>query len=591
MNAGAEAGRRVMLGMGSRAMAALIENALKPKGYQIAVPEDGDEMLLRISEYRPDLVMLQDQFHTKDGFKLFHSIRKMNGFQELPVVMVAGEDLGERCSEAGIRYLIRIPFEAEQLSLLVETIFAHGRSILLVDDSRVIHKDLGDVLSSAGYHVLHGYDGEEGVRMVRQFRPDLVITDIEMPKMTGYQLCQKIKTETTLEFMPVIICSSLSGGIDVEKGFEAGANDYLTKPLDKAELLDLVRRYFESMKLRGRERILVVDDADLIRGMVRIGLAQQGFTVDIARDGREGYEKCLSFKPDVLVTDFNMPGMDGLELAARLKEKEETKAISVVMMTARDSKAELSRATRAGLAGFITKPFQVDKLLVIVERLLAERRLQREKEAMKHYLSEAALKQAEEVAAQKSSPMALRADEKKLTILFSDICGFTPTCERLKPREVVDLLNDYFDLLTKILREHDAIVDKFIGDAIMAVFEESSEASGALRAVRSGFTMQAALQDFNKGRATPFNMRVGINTGVVIQGDIGSRFLRRDFTVIGDNVNLAQRLESAAPHGGVLISQATLDEVRSEVEVDEVPPLTLKGKSEKVQAYVVRSVK
>jgi len=589
MSPGTEESKRVMVGIGSRALASFIQKTLQTQGYEVILAEDGDELLMRLSEANPDLLILQNQFHTKDGFKLYESIRKISGFQDTPVLMIMNGDWTTRCQEAGIRYRIQIPFEADQLVSLVTTIFSRGRTILLVDDSRIIHKDLGEFLRSHGYYVLEAYDGEEGLERIRQFQPDLIITDIEMPKMTGYELCQKVKMDPALEYIPVIICSSLADGIDIEKGFEVGANDYLAKPTNKHELLDVVKRFIEAIQLKGREKILVADDSDMTRNMIKIGLWQQGFIVETAKDGREAYEKCLRFQPDILITDFMMPGIDGLELSTRLREKEETKSISIIMMTARANKAELARTIKMGLDAFITKPFQNDRLIVIVERLLAERRLRREKEAMKHYLSEAAVHQAELLAAQKASSTELRADEKKLTILFSDIVGFTPTCERLTPREIVTLMNDYFDVMAKILKEHDAIIDKFIRDAIMALFEDKEGTPGALQAVRSGLRMQEALKVFNKNRQPPLSLRIGINTGIVVQGDIGSRFLRRDYTVIGDNVNLAQRLESAAPPGGILISRSTYEEVQDHIGVQEIPPLSLKGKSETTPAYLVKA--
>ena len=184
----------------------------------------------------------------------------------------------------------------------------------------------------------------------------------------------------------------------------------------------------------------------------------------------------------------------------------------------------------------------------------------------------------------------MRAEEIFVTLLFSDIVGFTPKCEQLNPSQILDLLNEYFDVMTLILKNNDAMIDKFIGDGIMALYIEQDEKSRrtcAYQAVRSGIEMIEALTPFNTDREEEIQIRVGINSGVVIMGDIGSRFYRRDYTVIGDNVNVAQRLEGVAPHDSVLIGQSTYNLIGDVVKVEKLAPLSLKGKQEQVTAYQV----
>jgi adenylate cyclase len=226
----------------------------------------------------------------------------------------------------------------------------------------------------------------------------------------------------------------------------------------------------------------------------------------------------------------------------------------------------------------------------MVERLLAERRLTAYKEASRLYISDSAARAAEE-SARAGDPFRVRAEEREAAVLFSDICGFTSLSATLQPIEVVGLLNSFFDELCPILREEGADIDKFIGDAIMAVFDfDSGRDPAPLRAVRAGLRMQHALEAWNRERERPLKMRVGINTGTVVRGDIGSQHVRRDFTVIGDVVNRAQRFESNAPPGGVLIGARTYAMVRDHVIVEERPSLHLKGLAEPVCAYVVKGL-
>jgi adenylate cyclase len=162
----------------------------------------------------------------------------------------------------------------------------------------------------------------------------------------------------------------------------------------------------------------------------------------------------------------------------------------------------------------------------------------------------------------------------------------------MQPREVVELLNGFFDVMCPILKAEAADIDKFIGDAIMAIFEDLPGGDPApLRAVRAGLSMQAGLARWNAEGQRDLQIRIGINTGPVVRGDIGSKHVRRDYTVIGDVVNRAQRFESNAPKGGVLVGERTYLSTRDQVDYEPRPGLHLKGVDTPVTAYVALRLK
>jgi adenylate cyclase len=248
----------------------------------------------------------------------------------------------------------------------------------------------------------------------------------------------------------------------------------------------------------------------------------------------------------------------------------------------------------AGLNSYLVKPFGTDKCIALVERVLAEKRLVRYKEASRLYASEGAV-QAAEALARSGSLGDVRAKEVDATLLFSDISGFTNMSSKMKPAEVVAILNESFDALCIQIREFGGDIDKFIGDAIMAVFEDRPELDEphTLRAARAAWAMQQALAAYNARRPdeSPLVMRIGLNAGTVVRGDIGSRFVRRDYTCIGDVVNRAQRHESKAPLGGVLLSADLYARIKQHVEVEEMTGITLKGIDHPVSAYVLKGFK
>jgi adenylate cyclase len=256
----------------------------------------------------------------------------------------------------------------------------------------------------------------------------------------------------------------------------------------------------------------------------------------------------------------------------------------------RDSRRDVAQMRAAGATAYLVKPFGQDKCIATVERTLAERRLYAYKEASRAYISDGAARAAE-LRARAGDDAPVRAEEREMSILFTDICGFTQMSGKLSPREVIDLLNAYFDRLCPMLKEEGGDIDKFIGDAIMAVFDElPGREPPPVRAVRAALAMQGALDAFNVGRPIRLEMRIGINTGPVVRGDLGPEF-RREYAVIGDTVNRANRYESGCPRGKVLVSQSTRDALGDLADCEALPGLSLKGVDGPVTGYVIRSLR
>ena len=186
----------------------------------------------------------------------------------------------------------------------------------------------------------------------------------------------------------------------------------------------------------------------------------------------------------------------------------------------------------------------------------------------------------------------LGGEHQKVTILFSDIRGFTSLSERLKAETVIELLNEYFTRVTDVIFAHSGTLDKYIGDAVMAVFGAPiSRPTDAENAVRTAIGIQRALLDMNRHaqeRGLPeLRVGIGVNTGVVTAGNIGSP-RRLEYTVVGDAVNTASRLMSYATAGQILISASTADELVGGPEMVALPPLLVKGKAEPVIAFSVK---
>ncbi len=223
--------------------------------------------------------------------------------------------------------------------------------------------------------------------------------------------------------------------------------------------------------------------------------------------------------------------------------------------------------------------------MIVIEDITAEKRV---KSTMSRYmdpgLADELLNHGDDILGGKS----MRA-----TILFTDIRGFTALAEELGPQGTVNLLNEYFAIMVECLERQGGILDKFIGDAMMAAFGiPFATDDDEDRAIRAAISMIRALDAWNGKRTehglSPIDMGVGINTDVIVSGNIGSS-RRMDYTMIGDGVNLAARLESACKHyrARILISENTLKRLKGVYRVRDVDRVRVRGKSEPVGIFEV----
>jgi adenylate cyclase len=212
------------------------------------------------------------------------------------------------------------------------------------------------------------------------------------------------------------------------------------------------------------------------------------------------------------------------------------------------------------------------------------------KDAFNRYVSESVYKKFQ------AGEITLTGENRNATILFSDIRSFTTLSEQLTPAEVVSMLNEYFSEMVDIVFRYDGFVNKFIGDALMAIYNVPVEQSQPeLRAVRTAVEMVESLDRLNAKRQArgdfAIKIGIGVNTGPVIAGNIGHE-KRLEYTVIGDSVNLAQRIESQTKVAGasVLVSESTYAVVREHVIAEELPPVKVKGKAEPVKLFAVTAM-
>lgn len=225
-----------------------------------------------------------------------------------------------------------------------------------------------------------------------------------------------------------------------------------------------------------------------------------------------------------------------------------------------------------------------------VENVTAHQRLI-EQESRRRALERFLSPEVVEMVAANPQDIRLGGANQKVTILFADIRGFTQLSERMPPETVVDVLNEYFTRVTDVVFEFGGTLDKYMGDAVMALFGAPLvKTDDARRAVQAAIAIQQLMHQLNRDAAArgwpELSVGIGVNTGEVTAGNIGSP-KRLDYTVIGDAVNVAFRIMSHASPGQVIVTEATAAEVKGEFSLRRLSPLLVKGKSEPLNVYSV----
>ena len=224
---------------------------------------------------------------------------------------------------------------------------------------------------------------------------------------------------------------------------------------------------------------------------------------------------------------------------------------------------------------------------LVIDRVMAKSEVMRQGvqlSALERFLSPAISRKITAEAAD----IRLGGESQRITLLFADVRGFTTMAEKMKPREAVEVLNEFFARMTNVIFEHDGTLDKYLGDGLMALFGAPfALQNDAEAAVRAAVNMQKSLAELNMiSGKSPLNIGIGIHTGEAVVGFLGTE-RRMDYTAVGDTVNVASRLTSQAGPGQIVISTATYAQICREIPCCQLSAMKLKGRDEPIEVYEV----
>jgi len=327
-------------------------------------------------------------------------------------------------------------------------------------------------------------------------------------------------------------------------------------------------------------RVLVASAAREVRGQIKEALGKQEIEVLGASSAQEAREIISGGVFDLLIVDEGLPGEAAAELIRRTREDKRTEGMGVLVLVGGGVPSEKKMvALEGGADDFLAKPIDGAEL---VARVRGQAKLK--------LLAESAGGVREPYRMTERDIARLRAPgrrvRKNVTVMFSDIRGFTRFSERMAPTRVFDILNMHLARQAETVYRHKGVVDKYSGDEVMAFFQGPYMAR---RAVHCAVDIVEGLKEIEREeRKDSIRVGIGINTGTVVLGDIGTS-RRMTYTAIGDNVNLAARLCGIAKYFQILISESTYEKVKSDktLEYVKLKPARVKGKESPVSVYEV----
>jgi class 3 adenylate cyclase/CheY-like chemotaxis protein len=363
--------------------------------------------------------------------------------------------------------------------------------ILIVDDNETNRDILATRLGLHGYELLQAADGEEAIAAAKQHLPDLILLDWMMPKLDGVEVCRRLKGDPSLPFMPIILVTAKGDSKDVVAGLDAGADEYLTKPIDQAALVARVRSVLRLKALHDQVQTQATELATWNRTLVQ-----------------------------------------------RVNEQ----------------LSEIERVSR-------------------LKRFLAP--------------------QVAELILSSGDDKLLTSHRRDVAVVFCDLRGFTAFAETAEPEEVMTILREYHDCLGALIHRHEGTLERFAGDGLMILFNDPLPCPDpSVRAVRLAVEMRdgvAGLAEKWRRHGHDLGFGIGIAYGFATLGRVGFEG-RSDYTAIGTVTNLAARLCAEARAGQILVDGKVHAAIEALATTEPVGELTLKGFHRPVRAFNVSAL-
>ena len=462
--------------------------------------------------------------------------------------------------------------------------------LLLVEDNEMNRDVLSRRLMRKGFTVELALNGEEALEKAVEELPDLILMDLSLPIMDGWEATRRLKADEKTASIPIIALTAHAMSGDRAKAIEAGCDDYDTKPLDFPRLLTKIEsllsiqqseaqqdnpsvkpvspqapptfRSDSELKSKpegaSRGRVLVVDDNSDNRDLLIRRLEKNGFEFDIAENGEEALKALEESSFDLVLLDIMMPIMDGYQVLQQMKADTGFRHIPVIVISASQELSSIVKCIEMGADDYLPKPCDqillkaridacIEKKQLRDQELIFRERIEKEKKRSDDLLH--AIFPHFVVQELKTTNEFKPRSHQNVAVLFCDIVGFTSWCEKRTPEQVVEHLQKLVTSFEEISNAFDVQKIKTIGDEYMAVSGLLTLVENpVLNCVKCGLQMIESTHEVEPD----WQIRIGIHSGPVVTGIVGKSQYALD--IWGDTVNTASRVERAAEPDRICLS-------------------------------------
>ena len=477
--------------------------------------------------------------------------------------------------------------------------------IIIADDTPDNVTLLQRRLRSPNYTFYTATNGQEALRLTQSVAPDLILLDVNMPVMDGFEVCRRLRMDKNTRDIPVIIITAARISIEDQiTGLGLGADDYLTKPFNHQELSARVARKLQvrelhTLRKRLTQSILFAASMEMLVVNQEMKVVESGGNLADWLDTPTGelldapllevlpelvgYEKTLADITAGKESKLHLPTLN------RFDNEGQIRYLDFVVQVYPDPKKPgwllilISNVTEASLLNQQVIQ-QRNGLRLMSEKLI--RLNHRLDYVLRHYVPADVV----ETITRHEGEQQANGELRHVTILFADMRGYTKLSKNLPPDKVMSLLNEYLHLASEAIAEFEGVIAQYIGDAIMAMFNAVSEQPDhAWQAMQAGMAIQKAVAAHPSpevANGEPIEFGVGIFTGDALIGNTGARW-QYIFSAIGHTTNMAYRLTMLADRGQTIIGEETYQTVKDKIKTTPLPPVTIKGIDRPLPVYRV----
>ena len=413
--------------MGASAILVIEDNALNMKlvrsllvlgGYQVLEAGDAERGVELVSFHMPDLILMDIQLPGMDGLEATRILKSQEKTKAIPIVALTsyampGDEI--KAQEAGCSGYITKPINTRTFLETVKKylnhqpvapspapqgLYRHKNLILVVDDDPMNVKLLSAKLPANQFNTIQAHNGEEALRRAIHENPDLILLDIMMPEMDGYEVSHRLKTNPATENIPIILVTALDGADDKIRGFESGADEFLNKPVNDIELLTRIhsllrlKHYREQLLSRTlsekkfstgqplpahseaavhQARVLLVEDNEKDASMIRSMFSGEPYHLERVRTGEEALALIQQERFDLVLLDVLLPGLDGFEVCRQLKGLHKIQDMQIVLITCLSDLDNKVRGVELGADDYLIKPINSRELKARVKVLIKKK--------------------------------------------------------------------------------------------------------------------------------------------------------------------------------------------------------------------------